>query len=170
MATVYSDTEKPSRRESAQEDSRASIRGPLSFWIGFLILAVIIQLVIVPVLSGQNLTDVATLLGNIAKYLVYLPGLLIFPFLVSIWIGERIGDSVGKTGNPLREGLINAAYASVIYGIAIFIVFLILNVGQSGIFSQLNSIYSLIYLIAIPVPILLVLTPAFALLASARKR
>lgn len=170
MATVYSNTERAERREAVRDSTgRASIKGPLVFWIGFLIFAVVIQLAAAPLLSAQGLADVSATLTKVASYLVYLPGLLIFPFLVSIWMGERLGNSTGKDGNPLKEGLINGGYAAVIYGITIFIVFLILNVGQSNVLSQIGSIYSLVYLIAIPVPILLVLTPAFAMLAAARK-
>lgn len=175
LATIYSNTERPQRASSVtassanQKSSGISIKGPLIFWIFFLILAVLLQVIVVPILKQNDFINMATTISSLASYIIYVPGLLIFPFLVSIWIGERVGSRIENTSKTMKIGFINAAYASLIYGITMFILFLILMAGQTVSFTQLGTIVNVIYLVFIPIPILLILTPSFAYLAAARR-
>lgn len=170
MATIYSNTERPQRTSAPQQSSKSiSIKGPLVFWVIFLVIAVIIQIIAVPLAQQYDFINTSNTLHNLAYYIMYIPGLLVFPFLVSLWIGERVGSRIDKSGNPMRIGFINAAYASVIYGITVFVLFLISNVGQALAFTQLSTVLTVIYLVFVPMPILLIMTPSFAYLAAARR-
>ncbi|MGC8586630.1 MAG: hypothetical protein ACP5K5_03770 [Candidatus Micrarchaeia archaeon] len=162
----------PSDQKPEQEQQEElSIAEPLSFWIGMLLLAIIIELVIVP-FSGSLGVSKDTF-NNIANYIIYLPGCIVMPLLVAIWLGERIG-ALSKGKNVAYKSIVNAIYMSIIYLVAIFIIFLVAKYTNLNLFPtlmpSLNMGNFLEYLVAIPVAILLVLTPLFAILSAARHK
>lgn len=145
------------------------LAGPLTFWIIFLVVGVVAKLVITPLLAGIGMIPASQAVGDLGQYILYFPGYIIFPFIVGIWIGERVGDSVSKPSASVTIGLINSAYAAVIYAVAIFIIFLIMTaVGGASSFS-FSMLYSLIDILVFPIAILVGITVIFSSLAAARK-
>ncbi len=145
------------------------LAGPLSFWIIFLVVGVIAKLVITPLLAGIGMIPESLAVGALGQYILYFPGYIIFPFVVGIWIGERIGDSVTKPSASVTIGLINSAYAAVIYAVAIFTIFLIMTAVGGAASFNFSMLYSLIDILAFPIAILVGITIIFSSLAAARK-
>ncbi len=149
------------------------LEGPLFFWIGFIVVALVVQLLAKDVLLASGATASAVKLGNlllsVSGYIINLPGLLIFPFLVAIWIGERVSKSSTDISKAFMTSLINAAYASLIYAISIFIVFMLLNVNTLDALLSAASVNMIVFTVLVPVGILFVFMTIFSLLAFAQK-
>ena len=156
-------------------DSDADKRGihlskPLAFWFGFLILGMLVLLVIIPLLPDIGMSTLKPALEDLSKGILYLPGTIIFPLIVALWVGERVGIVENRVHNAATMGLLNAAYTALIYVIGIFVVFLVLY--YSGYIASLGitTLHDfLIYLIAIPVSILIILIPTFSVMSAARR-
>ncbi|MEM0149993.1 MAG: hypothetical protein QXW10_03800 [Candidatus Micrarchaeaceae archaeon] len=158
--------------ETAHDDE-LSIAEPLTFWIGMLLLAILIELVIVPLAGSLGIAQYKSLFNSIADYIVYVPGSIIIPLLVALWLGERIGVA-SKGKRVAYRSIINSIYMSLVYIVAIFIIFLIAKYTNLALFPAImpnlgieDFVY---YLVLIPVAIIMVLTPLFALLSSARHK
>jgi len=164
--------EKPAP-EDAQNTEGLSIAEPLTFWIGMLLLAVLIELVIVPLAGSLGISQYKNVFNDIADYIVYLPGSIIIPLLVALWLGERIGV-VSKGKRVAYRSIINSIYVSLIYLVAIFIIFLIAKYTSLNLFPTIMpNLYIgnfIGYLVLIPIAIIMVLTPLFAMLSSARHK
>lgn len=158
------------RRQPPGEPS-VKLEGPLFFWIGFIILALVLQLVSKGAIMGHGAAanQLGNILLDISGYIINLPGMLIFPFLVSIWIGERVSKSSSEISKAFMTSLINAAYTALIYAISIFIVFLLLNVSSLNQLTSSGSISMIIFTVLVPVAILFVFITVFSLLAFARR-
>ncbi|MGC8670000.1 MAG: hypothetical protein ACP5TL_02505 [Candidatus Micrarchaeia archaeon] len=150
-----------------------SIAEPLSFWIGMLLLAIIIELIIVPFASNIGIGSFKNTLNEIAGYIVYLPGSIIIPLLVALWLGERIGVN-SKGERVAYRSIINSIYLVFVYVVAIFIIYLIAKFTNVKLFPTILptlSVASFItFLILVPTVIILVLTPLFAMLSAARHK
>ena len=155
--------------ESGGKDREIHLSKPLAFWFGFLILGVVMLVAIKPLLPDIGMSSFSTVLGDLAKYILYLPGSIIFPLIVALWIGERVGMVETRIHNAVTIGLLNAAYTSLIYAIGIFVVFLVLH--YSGNITAIGvTLYGfLMYLLAIPVSILIILIPTFSTMSAARR-
>ncbi|MCL5095013.1 MAG: hypothetical protein M1168_03465, partial [Candidatus Marsarchaeota archaeon] len=98
----------------------------------------------------------------------YIPGAIIFPLIVSLWIAERIGNSKRKIKSILSSSFLNTSYVFLVYIIAILIIFLIIHYINPN-FISINFYNFIIYLAAIPFVILFVLIPILSLLSFARR-
>ncbi len=143
-----------------------SIAGPLILWLTFLILGVIISLVIAPLTSG--IPGVKGILTSISNWILYLPGSVILPLIVSMWIGESVGQGRGNGGKSAKIGEINAVYTSLIYVVAIVIIYLIFNYIDKAALAGVSAFTFVEYSVIVPVVIVLVLTPIVATLSAMR--
>jgi hypothetical protein len=145
-----------------------SLGEPLSLWIGLLILATLIELVVIPFAKIYGHTGLNVYLAAVAGGLLYIPGIFILPLVISLWVGDRVSNSgVGKL-NVMVKGFVNAIYCAIVYVIAIFIIYIIMTMQNSGTLATLNMMTFIEYLIAIPVLILIVIMPLFALISLTR--
>ncbi|MCL4373280.1 MAG: hypothetical protein M1360_01030 [Candidatus Marsarchaeota archaeon] len=159
--------------KEAQQYGGLSIAEPLTFWIGMLLLAMFIELVVVPLSGSLGISLYKSTFNSIASYIVYLPGSIIIPLLVAVWLGERVGIASGGK-NVAYKSIINAVYVSFVYLIAILIIFLIAKYTNLALFPSLlpsmGAANFLVYLVGIPVAIVLVLAPLFSMLSAARHK
>ena len=156
--------------EKRAETNDVQIAAPLTFWIGFLVFAVILVAVVVPVANSLGISSMDKYITQIASYIVYLPGSIILPLIAALLIGERVGESKKKSGVVLYSGVINALYAILVYIVAIFIIYLAARYSGAGFLSSVNLTDFIEYLIVIPVVITVVLVPLFALISYARRK
>ncbi len=145
------------------------IKGPMTMWITILVIGLVFQFIVAPTASYGSLSSTGSLINSISKYILYLPGAIILPLIVSVWVGEKIGSTKRRVKPAFTAGLLNAIYIALIYAVAIFIIYLLIyyvapNTLPTGF--GINTFAT--YLIAIPLVILLVLTPLFASLSAAR--
>ncbi len=140
------------------------IVGPLSFWLGILVLGVVIEVVILPFTPNS----ISGLIGQIAGWIIYLPGSIILPLIVAVWIAERVGATRNKVGPAVTVGLINAAYTALIYVIAIFIIYLLIKYITPTFLSSVSLTTFAEYSVGLPVAIILILVPVIAALSAAR--
>lgn len=145
---------------------QTDIGGPLIFWISLLVFGVLVALVISPILApsggGKNL------LTAISNWILYLPGSIILPLIVSIWIGEAVGRRGSSIGRTAKIGEINAVYTALIYVISIFIIYLLFYYIDPSALTNVTITYFLEYVVIIPAIILFVLIPIVSALSSAR--
>ncbi len=145
-----------------------NIWGPLIFWIFFLILGLALELLVAPVVKASGSVGIANTIGTIAGYIIYMPGSIILPLIVALWIGERVGASHAKLGSAATVGIVNAAYAALIYAVTIFIIYLLIKYVAPGFLSTITLESFVIYAVAIPIAIVVVLIPLIASLSAAR--
>ena len=146
-----------------------SLSEPLGFWVGILIVAALIQLVAVPFAAQYGSPAFNPYLNTFADYVLYVPGLIVLPLIASVWIGDRVSNSIGNRKKLLvSKGIINALYSALIYVITIFIIYLVMQYAQKGVLATVGILPFLEYLIAVPVAILVVIVPVFALLSASR--
>ncbi|MEM0107045.1 MAG: hypothetical protein QXD11_01565 [Candidatus Micrarchaeaceae archaeon] len=168
------------------EDSSVPIMGPLVLWLFFLVIALIIEIISLPSLLGSNnIKELRLIAGSI----LYIPGCIVFPLIVSVWLGERIGRSNENFRQTLKSAIINMLYVIIIYAVVIFIIFVLLDsanisIGNANVSLAENAIASnsiisgmtninrsfLIYDLLIPSVIIAAITPPFSLLAMLRKK
>lgn len=155
------------KKEEAQR-IEIDIKGPLVFWIAILLAGLLLALIIAPLLgTGTNLGGISATIGG---YILYLPGSIILPLIVAIWVGERVGSARSRIKNSAKVGLVNAAYACLIYAVSIFIIYLLLYYVSPGFLtgSSITLNTFLTYAVAVPIIIVFVLIPLIAALSSAR--
>ena len=160
----YTKKTTPGNPDSQIIDEPIEISKPLTGWFGLLILAVIIELIVAPYFPSLSNTMI-----KFSNYVLYLPGAIILPLIVSVWLGERVGSITVKSGRILRLSVINSLYTAIVYTIGIFIIYIIFQYVSSIGLSIIKFDNFLIYLVGIPVGILLILTPIIALLSGARR-
>ena len=152
------------------EMGEIDIIGPLTFWMGLLLLALVMELFLIPLSNDFGSTVLSGYLNKIANYIVYLPGNIILPLLTSVWVGERIGSSEKKLGSILNTGFVNAMYVSLVYVVAIFIIYLIVIYTGVKFLTDVTLNVFLQYLIALPVAIVIIVIPVFSEISAARRR
>lgn len=150
-------------------EDELDIKAPLIFWVTMLLLGVILELVILPLLGsvagGQGLNNT---ISSIAGYILYLPGSVIFPLIVSIWIGEKVGQLKRNIGSSASIGFVNAVYAALLYLVAIFIIYLLVKYITPTFLATVALSTFIEYAIVVPVVIVIVLVPIVAALSAAR--
>ncbi len=146
------------------------IAGPMTFWLIFLIFGVIIELILVPIFGSApyGSANIGNLITSIGRWIIYLPGSLILPLIVALWLGEMVGSMRSRVGTAAYVGLINALYAALIYVIAIFIIYLLLFYISPKSLTSITLTYFATYSVLVPVVILLVLIPLISALSAAR--
>jgi hypothetical protein len=160
---------KDSKTEKKPDVATVSIAGPLIFWIGLLVIGAVLQLVAIPLAKTYNHTAFDAYFNTFANYVIYIPGLLILPLVASLWIGDRVSYVDRKKSLIAYKGIINALYAAMVYAVAIFIIYFIMQFKDIGVLAMLNMTTFAEYLIAIPIIITLVMVPLFAVLSAARR-
>lgn len=149
------------------ERQQISIVGPLAFWIIIIIVGLVLEILG----SAFSILSLFTTLGG---WIVYLPGTIILPLIAGLWIGEKVGSARNKVGSAVSLGLVNAIYAALIYVIAIFIIYLIVNYvvqPQTHIQTLLSTLTLTTFLeygIGLPVVLVLIVAPLIAALSAAR--
>lgn len=153
-------TANPQQREKAE----IKIGEPLLFWVMMLVIGLF--MIIIPNI-GAIPASAAAMLLEAGKAIIYIPGAIILPLIVSLWIAERIGAASRPSKSILSLSMLNASYVFLVYVIAIFIIFLLVKYFSPSLVS-VSATSFLIYLIALPCAILFVLVPLLSLLSSAR--
>ncbi len=142
------------------------IVAPLIFWLALLLIGVLALLVLKPVFA--NITGVATLMAEISQLILYLPGCVIMPLIVSIWIGEKAGQAKNGIKSATKIGEINAIYATLIYIVAIFIIYLLIYYISPASLQSISLVSYAEYVILLPAVIVLALVPIVSALSAAR--
>jgi len=146
------------------------IFGPLAFWLVILIMGVLLALVMAPILNGAGNTALAATITAIAGYILYLPGSIILPLIVAVWLGERVGATKSELGSAVPIAAINAAYTALIYAVAIFIIYLLLRYITPSFLASVSLATFILYVIVVPIVIIIVLIPFIASLSAARHK
>lgn len=163
---MQKDDQKISKQKSRDP---IALGGPLSFWIGILIIAAAIQEVILPISQHYVVNTSIALLNTFAGYLLYTPGILILPIIVGLWVGDLVGSTEGSYSDILYRSIINAIYTSIVYAVCIFVIYISSQSLNAGSFSSISFITFLDYILAVPILIQIVIVPLFAMLTSARR-
>ncbi len=142
------------------------IAGPLILWITFLLIGVILSLVVEPLVPSNG--TIQNLVTSISNWILYLPGCLILPLIVSIWIGEGVGKNRASGARSAKIGEINGIYTSLIYVVSIFIIYLLFYYIDKTALANITLTFFLEFVVAIPVIIVLVLTPIVSALSAIR--
>ncbi len=145
--------------------SEIDVFGPLAFWITLLVIGLIIE-VVTPVVGPKGF--VADL-RQVGYYIIFIPGSIVLPLIVATWIGDRVGLHENGIGNSVKVGILNSAYASLVYGIAIFIVYLLMYYTVPDLAKTFSVTMFVEFLIGLPVAILFILVPLIGALSNARR-
>jgi hypothetical protein len=152
-----------------KEPVTISLQGPLTFWIGILVIATMLQTLAIPLANMQNRTALNKYFDEFANYVLYIPGILILPLITALWVGERVSYLDRKKSTIAYKGVLNALYISMIYAAAIVIIYIIMIIQKTGTLSTLSTLTFAEYLILIPLGINIVVIPLFAVLSGARR-
>ena len=158
------------RQETSRKPVEISLFGPLLFWIGLLVLAAVVQLFLFPLAEGTYVSTTMADLNILSDYLLYIPGIFILPMIAALMIGDRIGESPADDYVQLTyRALLNSLYASVVYIIGIFMIYIASTSLRVGVLSHLSLTTFGEYLVFIPVGITIVVVILFAVLTRARR-
>ena len=147
-----------------EPDNKVNLFGPLFIWALVIIVGIVLE-VVIPALLGKNLASYAAPYETLGSYILTLPGVIILPLIISVWIGHKVGERASSTKNAVKMGLINGVYASIVYGVIIFISQLVLKYTTT---YTLTTDFMIKYLIAIPVTIVIIFTIIIAMLNELR--
>ena len=170
---VFGDNNNPLQgtadANTAKPQGDIGIAGPLAFWIIMLLLGLAF-LILFPAGRANASGSISFILYDIGSYIIYMPGAIIFPLIVALWIGMRTGANTQNIRKAIDVGVINAVYTSVVYAISIFIIYLIAVYSSVELLKSLPTDTFVVYLVIIPVATLLILTPLIGLLRRARSQ
>jgi hypothetical protein len=162
MAESQLNTEGEGKKRAVEID----IVAPLVFWIALLLIGLLAILVFQPVFSSN--AGISALMTDISNWILYLPGSVIMPLIVAIWIGERAGSAKNNVRSAVRIGEINAVYATLIYVVAVFIIYLLFYYISPMSLQSKSLVNYAEYVICIPAAIILLLVPVVSALSAAR--
>lgn len=154
--------EQLSKNEGGND--RVSLFGPLFLWALIIIIGIILE-VIMPAILGKVLASYAAAYKTAGNYILTLPGAIILPLIISVWIGHKVGEIAKNAVSAVKLGLINGVYASIVYGVIIFVAQLTLKYTTT---YALTTDFIIKYLIGIPIAIVIVFTIIIALLNEMR--
>jgi hypothetical protein len=147
--------------------SEIVITGPMTFWILVLCVSIVLSFILAPSLGIKTKIGGDILLAS--QYILYLPGSLILPLIVSLWAGSRIGSSGRQIKAAVKAGVLNGVYMGVVYGIAITAIILaIYYINPAILPNGLGLENFAIRSIGTPIAIVIVLTTLISLLSAAR--
>ncbi len=146
-----------------------ALGGPLSFWIGILVLAAAMQELVMPLAQRYVVSQNIALLNIFAGYILYTPGIFILPIIVGLWVGDLVGSTEGSYTDILYRSVINAFYTAIVYAVCIFVIYIVSQSVGIGALSSIGFTKFAEYVLAIPILIQIVVVPFFALLTSARR-
>ena len=156
------------QKEGAPATREIDIVGPLTFWIIMLVVGVLLDVILAPISGSVGQSGIQSFLTTIAGYILFLPGSIILPLIVSIWIGERVGANKNKVKAAVTLGEVNAAYTGLIYVIAIFIIYLLVRYITPTFLNTITLTSFIEYVVVVPVVIVVILIPFIAALSAAR--
>ena len=111
-----------SRGKNAITYSEVSIAGPMAFWIILLMLAFVSK-----VFANVNVANSSPALYYIFYhyyyFIMFAPGIFILPLIVGALIGRSVGINSNDFASAMKASLIDGAYASIVYVIAVFIIY-----------------------------------------------
>ncbi len=163
-----SDLEVPGEAKKGT-DVKVGLSGPLSFWVGIIVIAALIQLLVIPFTVQFGNPSLNPYLNTFANYVLYMPGVIVIPLIAAVWIGDHVSSSIGNNKKLLvSKGIMNALYSSLIYIVSIFIIYLVMQNMQVGALASIGIVSFLEYLIVVPLAIEIVIVPIFALLSASR--
>jgi hypothetical protein len=155
----------PSTNKQDGDREGVSLFGPLFLWALVIIIGIALE-VVVPALLGKHLATYAAAYKTAGGYILGLPGVIILPLIISVWIGHKVGEKASSVTNALKTGVVNGVYASIVYGVIIFVAQLVLKYTTS--YALTNS-FLLQYVVAIPIAIVIVFTIIIAVLNELRQ-
>jgi len=162
----YDEHGEPSMEASQATKGEVSLAGPLALWIGVLVLGLFMELL--PVLMPN--TSYASSLLKIGNYLLYLPSSIVLPLIVGLWLGHRVGSNAKGIKEATKSGLLNAAYVSFIYAVAIFIIYFLITYIEPGFATTLSTTLFVELVVGLPIAIVFVLVTLMSVLSAARSR
>jgi hypothetical protein len=165
--TTSHEVEEGSEEGNEKETGSAqvSIAAPMFFWLLLLVIAIAINALInagyIP--SGKMLS----ILKTSANFILFMPGSVILPTIVGAFIGAEIGRRSKSMYIAIKSGIINGVYATIVYLIAISIIYetiiyILPNINPGVDFFAENWL-------AMPATILITLCVLFAGLSHSRK-
>lgn len=160
---------KPVQDRQRHENVDVPIFGPLLLWIGLMLAGVAIQIVFAYAEGGAFVSSYLSDIYAASGYLVYVPGIFILPLMSALWLGHRIGGTDGDYAEIAYRGVINALYAAVIFVIFAFAVYMASVSMHEGVLSTIPFRSFLLFVIAIPSIIEIVVVPMFAVLSSLKR-
>ncbi|MDE1871113.1 MAG: hypothetical protein KGI06_02630 [Candidatus Micrarchaeota archaeon] len=167
--SYYRKDKAENKEERKDEEVTISIESPLMFWVGLLLIAALLQLVILPFASHYGRVLFKGVLEDFANYLIYIPGIVVMPLVISLWVGDRV-SYIRKGSQVLAyKGLLNALYTSLVYSISIFIIYILMRFSNGGVLANLSVVTFSEYLIVIPFAINMIVIPIFAILSAERR-
>ncbi len=148
---------------------KISLSGPLSFWIGIIIITALIQLIVAPFYVSYGSPLLNSYLNSFANYVLYIPGIIVLPLIAAVWIGDHVSSSIGNRKRLLvSKGILNALYSILVYAIAVYIIYSVMQHLGNSTLAHLSTLSFIEYVIAVPSAILIVVVPLFAILSAAR--
>lgn len=144
--------------------------GPLLFWICILVIAAALQLVAIPFAARYNRIDLVGDANLIATYIFVLPGYVILPLIVSLWMGSNIGAVLGKDKMLVSRSLFYALSVIIMYMVFIFLIYSVFQMRQIAPLGYMPLFTFGEFLIVIPSLMVLILTPIISAISSLDKR
>lgn len=143
----------------------ANVSGIISVWLIMLFAALAIQYAFTYGRSSIGATP--SIFLSIATFILFLPGSLILPLVVGAALGADVGSKSRSIEVAEKSGLVNGIYASLVYAIAIVVIYEVLSNVLPAIAPTTS--FLLIDWIAVPIAIVPVVTEIFAVVSHYRK-
>jgi len=159
--------DKEDKKPVVEEHSYANVSGVLAAWLVVLFVALLIQYVLTGPYASSGITSSYPIFLSFANFILFLPGSLILPLAVGAALGAEIGAKARSLKAAERAGLINGVYASLVYTIAIIIIYEVLA-NVLPILAPTIPFLVIDWLVA-PIAIVMVLTEIFAVVSHSRK-
>jgi len=154
--------------KAARRKRDISLVGPMFLWVFIIVIGIAFETVVPSLFSGGGLLHINTAFyTSMGKYILYLPGAIILPLIISVWIGHRVGEGSEDTKTATKLGVLNGVYSSIVYAVVIVIAYIILYYAGPSTIIPLQDFEE--YMIGIPVVIVIVFSTLIAVLNRVRK-
>lgn len=145
----------------------ADISGLLAVWMVVLFTALAIDFALTGPYKGANLGAAQPYFLAFAQFILTLPGSLVLPLVVGAALGAEIGMKAHSLEVATKAGIINGIYASLVYLVAIIIIYEFLVYAQLSIAPSVPVL--VIGWMALPVVVVVISAEVFAVVAHSRK-
>ncbi len=161
----FTGMQKEAPTEKVTIESEISIAGPVGTWIAILVIGLLIEFVVIPLLHPATSS-----LKTIANLILFQPGAIILPLIMAAWTAAKVGHAYREKEMPVAKvGVVNGVYLAVIYSIAIFVIYLLLQyIYPAGLPTSFTLMGFGLNLIIIPDAIVLAVVPVLSLVSAAR--
>ncbi len=156
---IYDDDE----REPVKTDIMSAPRSILP-WIAMLVLGLIVKL-----LANSTSTAYlsAPIFDQIANFVLFMPGAIIFPLFFGALIGLGIGEDAKNVQRAIKSSFVNAVYACVQYLVSIVIIYEVIYYVEPTVAP--TSAFLVYNWIAIPSVLLVCIAMLFSVISYTRK-